>query len=185
MGVLAFLAITFLLFANMTPASISKQESPLDVRWVGAPNYVRPLLVETRSDAVLLHEKQGGMPRAFSREALRSEVAVVKELLESATGMLGPAPGPTQLWIFLKGAIPAERRLNDSLTLAIHWVEMDNLTGRSRKERIERYPILLVYPEGVETYELASYLVETTTRLSLGVEPMLPGWQLPYTTPSR
>jgi hypothetical protein len=29
-------------------------------------------------------------------------------------------------------------------------------------------------------YDLASYLVETTTRLPMGLEPMLKGWELPY-----
>ena len=180
MGVLAFLAITFLLFANMQTASKPEPETPLEVRWVGAPPYVRPLLAEVRAGTVLLHDKPGGLPRAFPREALSREVSVVKELMESATGTLGPTPNRTQLWVYLKGAIPAERRLNDSLTTALHWVEMDNMTGRGRKERIERYPILLVYPDGVETYELAAYLVEMTTRLSMGVEPMLTEWRLPY-----
>jgi hypothetical protein len=59
-------------------------------------------------------------------------------------------------------------------------VEIDNLSGQSQRKQVERYPILLVYPDGIATYDLAAYLVETTTRLSVGLEPMLKGWQLPY-----
>ena len=180
MGVLAFLAITFLLFANITPAARPKEETPLEVRWVGAPDYVRPILAEAKGATLLLHEKKGGAPLSFTREALHQEVAVVKELVNAAAGSLGPIPNRTQLWVYLKGIIPNERRLNGSFTAAMHWVELNNLTGRSREERVERYPILLVYPDGVETYELASYLLEMTTRLSVGVEPMLPEWELPY-----
>jgi len=180
MGVLAFLAITFLLFANITPAVRQQEETPLEVRWVGAPEYVRPILAEAKGATLLLHEKQGGAPLTFTREALHKEVSVVKDLIVSAAGTLGPIPNRTQLWVYLKGIIPNERRLHGSFTASMHWVELNNLNGRSREERVERYPILLVYPDGVETYELASYLLEMTTRLSMGVEPMLPEWELPY-----
>ena len=32
----------------------------------------------------------------------------------------------------------------------------------------------------VPCYQLTSYLLDTTTRLAVGLEPMLEGWSLPY-----
>ena len=101
-------------------------------------------------------------------------------MVQEGYGQLGPAPSRSQLWLYLKTAIQNERRLTGSFTRALHDVELDNLSGQAQREQIERYPILLVYPDGIPGYDLASYLVETTTRLSLGLEPMLSGWKLPY-----
>ena len=80
----------------------------------------------------------------------------------------------------MKSAIQNEPRLNGSFTRLMHDVELDNLSGGARRALRERYPILLVYSPGVGTYQLASYLLESTTRLAIGLEPMLPGWALPY-----
>lgn len=178
LGVLSFLAVAFLLFSR-TEATPEKAPEPVKVGWVGAPAHVRPLLVECRSDGLRVHLTGSG-PLRFDRAALERESDVVHQLVNAGYGQLGPAPSRTQLWVFLKTAIQNERRLVGSFTRAMHDLELANLTGEARERQEERYPILLVYPDGVETYELAAYLVETTTRLSVGLEPMLKGWKLPY-----
>lgn len=180
MGVLGFLAVTFMLLVSAAPVPEEQaQPEPVEVRWVGAPEHVRPLLVECRGDAVVLHEPGGGQ-RRFTRSALQTEVNVVKQVVERGYESLGPTPQRTDLWLFLKSTLPGEERLSGSFTMALHEVEIGNLRGPAQEQRIERYPILLIYPDGVATYELASYLVETTTRLSMGLEPMLEDWELPY-----
>ena len=177
MGVLSFLAVTLVLFSGSdTPLARPKQ--PVEVRWVGAPPHVRPLLVECRRGSVLIHDGPGGA--RFDRPALEREVAIVKELLAAASGELGPTPSETQRWFYFKTTLPQDPRLAASFTLWMHDLEIDNLTGKNRARLVERYPILLIYPDGVDTYDLASYLLEMTTRLAIGLEPMLPGWELPY-----
>lgn len=179
LGVLSFLAVTFLMFSKGTPTP-ARHLQPVKVQWVGAPSYVRPILVECRRDGIVVHSGPGGATRRFDTAELKHERAIVHELVQEGWGKLGPVPSRTQLWFFLKGAIQNERRLLGTFTRSMHDVEIANLTGSSHRERIQRYPILLVYPDGIATYDLASYLVETTTRLSVGLEPMLPGWRLPY-----
>lgn len=179
LGVLSFLAVTFLLFTR-TAATPRKAAATVQVQWVGAPAHVRPLLVECRADGIVLHPRDGGPPRRFDRAALERESELVHQMVSAGYGELGPAPSRTQLWIYLKSAIQNERRLVGSFTRLMHDMELDNLSGVARARQEERYPILLVYPDGVPIYELASYLVETTTRLSVGLEPMLKGWKLPY-----
>ena len=79
MGVLSFLAVTFLLFIRQEQ-TLPKRAEPVEVNWVGAPEHVRPVLVECRDDGVVFHRKDGGPSRFFPREDLEREVAVVKEL---------------------------------------------------------------------------------------------------------
>ena len=177
MGVLSFLAVTFVLFSG-TDAPRTKPEKQVKVSWVGAPPHVRPLLVEFRGNTVLIHDRPGG--RSFARAALEREVAVVKELMATSESDLGLTPSETQRWFFFKTTVPQEPRLAASFTRMMHDLEIENLTGQNRAQQVERYPILLIYPDGVETYDLASYLLEMTTRLATGLEPMLPGWDLPY-----
>ena len=179
LGVLSFLAVTFIMFSR-TDALPQKPAEPVQVQWVGAPPHVKPILVECREDALVLHLPGGTPPRRFERTALERESALVQQMVQDGYGQLGPAPSRTQMWFYLKTAIQNERRLLGSFTRAMHDVEIDNLSGQAQKAQEERYPILLVYPSGIGTYDLASYLVETTTRLSIGLEPMLDGWQLPY-----
>ena len=179
MGVLSFLAVTFLLFSRAEPMTKAAAE-PVQVRWVGAPAHVRPMLVETRKDALVVHLGAGRGSTHFAVAALEREAELVRGLLDSAYGQLGPVPSRTQLWFFFKAAIQNERRLTGSFTRLLHDLEIDNFTGESQRRREERYPILLIYPNAIATYELAAYLLETTTRLSVGLEPMLQGWELPY-----
>lgn len=179
MGVLSFLAVTFLLFVRQDQA-LPVEKKPVQVSWVGAPEHVRPLLVECRDDGVIFHRRRNGTTRSYSVQALEKEVEIVKELEQRSIDQLGPAPDPYRLWLYLKNAIQAEPRLSRSFTKAIHSLELYNLTGEGRRSFIQFYPILLVFPTGVRTYELAAYLVETTTRLPVGLEPLLEGWELPY-----
>jgi hypothetical protein len=181
MGVLSLLAVTFSLFAGPEGRSAAQARSrPVDVRWVGAPDYVRPLLVECRANGALVHAQPGEPPRFFSTEALQHEATIVRQLQEEGMGRLGLAMGRQTLWVYFKSVIADDRRLKGSLTLALHELEMSNLSGKNRERREEHYPILLVYPDGIETFDQVTYLVETTSRLSTGVEPMLPGWTVPY-----
>lgn len=179
MGVLSFLAVTFLLLSRQQEASDRKPE-PVEVRWVGAPAHVRPMLVECARDGVRVHYRQGGPPRFFTFESLEREAEVVKEMLEQGAARFGELPSESRIWLYFKEAIPRERRLDNTLTRLMHDVEIDNLSGRGKRTETARYPIFLVYPDGIDAYERVSYLVESTTRLSVGVEPMLRGWSLPY-----
>ncbi len=179
MGVLSFLAVTFLMLSRQQEASERKIE-PVEVRWVGAPAHVRPMLVECASDGVRVHYRQGGPPRMFTSESLDLESEVVKNMLEQGSSRFGELPSESRIWLYFKETIPREQRLVGTLTRLMHDVEIDNLIGRGKRTETARYPIFLVYPDGIDAYELVSYLVESTTRLSVGVEPMLKGWSLPY-----
>ena len=179
MGVLSFLAVTFLLF-NQTQTAVQRPEQKIEIRWNGAPPHVRPILVECRKEAIKIHSGGAGRMRTFSREALEKEVEIVKALMERAVGELGPAPTERQLWVLFKREIPYDSRFANSFTRLLHDIEMANNAGKNRRALVERYPILLVYPDGLESYELASFLVETTTRLATGLEPMLKGWDFPF-----
>ncbi len=169
--------MTFVLFNETTPAEARKEEK-IEVRWSGAPPHVRPFLVECRNNLVRLHTGRG--ERVFPLDVLKREVAIVKQMREARSGELGPAPTRNQVWLMYKMQLPGEGRLFGSFTRFAHDIEVSNLSGENRRRQIERYPILLVYPDGLETYELVSFLLDSTTRLATGVEPMLQGWSLPY-----
>ena len=179
MGVLSFLAVTFLLF-NQTEPAVQRSEKKIEVRWIGAPPHVRPILIECRKGVIVIHSASGKGMVSFTRAALEREVGIVKELMARAGGELGAAPTKRQLWMMLKREIPYESRLIDSFTRLVDDIERDNNAGKNRRLQVERYPILLIYPDGLESYELASYLLDITTRLATGLEPMLKGWDLPY-----
>ncbi len=179
MGVLSFLAVTFLLFVSQeqTPA---QPKTEVKVSWVGAPPHVRPLLVECRSDGARIQFSTGREPQFFSLRALEEEVKIVKRLEQRGIDQLGARYDRTQLWLYMKNAVPKEKGLQGSYTLSMHRLELYNLSGEGRRRFEQRFPILLVYSNGVDAFELVSYLVETTTRLNIGLEPMLEGWALPY-----
>lgn len=179
MGVLAFLAINFMLFSQGEPAAETSRE-PVEVRWVGAPEHVRPLLVACRERGLVFRNPDGSQ-RLYTREDLNREVEVVRALEDRAYQEMGASVTNTRLWLYFKNTVESDSRLADTFTRRIHRVEMDNLSGSNQQKLEEHYPVLLIYPEGVGTYEQASYLIETTTRLSMGLEPMLEGWDLPYT----
>lgn len=178
MGVLSFLAVTFLLFVrqDQPPPDAAKQ---VEVQWVGAPAHVSPLLVECRKESVVFHLAPGRSLR-FSREELAAEVEIVKGIERKSIARLGAAPDSYRRWLFMKDAIQNDPRLAKSFTGEVHRLELYNLSGEGRRTFKQQYPILLVFPDGIPTYQLVSFLVETTTRLSVGLEPMLKGWSLPY-----
>lgn len=179
MGVLSFLAVTFLLFAN--PQSQKQPNSPIvEINWTGAPTHVRPVLMEARgTELVVLNV--GGVPlQSFKLLQLQEEVATIKLLVREGMESMEGAPNDTQLWVFLKNNIRNDAALKGSFASMINDLEISNLSGSGRKSQVERYPILLIYPDGIPVYSLASYLIETTSRLALGLEPMLENWSLPY-----
>jgi hypothetical protein len=180
MGVLSLLAVTFSMFAGSDARQPTRKAARrVDVRWVGAPPYVRPLLVECRADGAYVRGQGGEAAKFYSKLALQNEARTVRDLEELGMRRMGLSLGRQTMWLFFKSALENEPRLKGTLTLAMHQLELSNLNGPNRQRREEHYPILLVYPNGIETYEVASYLIETTTRLSTGVEPMLAGWALP------
>jgi hypothetical protein len=180
MGVLSFLAVTFQILGRAPAAAAPRREKPIDVRWIGAPPHVRPLLVECREGGAFVHLASGGPPRFFSRQTLEREVTIVKELQAQGVAQFGADTSRQALWLYFKAVLENERQLRDSFTLSLHRMEVSNLAGENFRLRVQRYPLLLVYPQGVESYDLVSYLLESTTRLASGVEPLLPGWSLPY-----
>ena len=179
MGILSFLAVTFLLVSR-PELSRAPERKPIEVRWVGAPSYVKPILVECLADEVRLHDPAGAAPRRFSRARLREEARHLRELEERGLRQLGPAVEREQLKRLLKTWVRGDERLRGGLTLAFDQVEQDNLRGRAGNRDTVYHPVLLVYPDGIDTFDLVTYLAETTTRLPVGVEPMLKGWRLPY-----
>lgn len=44
----------------------------------------------------------------------------------------------------------------------------------------EYYPLLLVYPDGVLSSELLMMLLPQISGINVGIEPMLPHWEIPY-----
>ncbi len=180
MGILSFLAVTFLLFSNQQPQPPAEQQD-VDVRWSGAPPHVRPVLVEVRAGGIVYRGRPDEAQRRFSRRTLQREAEALREVADRAWRRLGFGASRYERWLYVMQAVQDDRRFRDSFTRLMHRMEMDNLFGRARERRVEYYPILLVYSDGVATYDLASYLVETATRLNIGLEPMLEGWQVPYT----
>lgn len=179
MGVLSFIAVTFLMFVRQEQAPAEPVQT-VEVSWTGAPEHVRPLLVECRSDGVVFHTETGSLTYFFPLRALEDEVAIVKQLQKKAMARLGVSPDSSRLWLYMKEIILRDERLAESLTTEFNQLEFLNLTRERRRKGIQKYPILLVYPDGIKAYQLVAYLVETTTRLSVGLEPMLEGWSLPY-----
>jgi len=179
MGILSFLAVTFLLVSS-PELNLPPPRKPIEVRWVGAPAYVRPVLVECLKDHVRIHVPNSAEPRRFSREGLTREARRVRELELKGLEQLGPVVEREQLKRQMKQWLRGEGGMRDSLTMAFDQIEEDNASGRAGNRDEVYHPVLLVYPDGVDTYDLVSYLIETTTRLPIGLEPMLKGWSLPY-----
>ncbi|MDH4121136.1 MAG: hypothetical protein OEV94_05465 [Deltaproteobacteria bacterium] len=177
MGILSFLAITFLMISK-AQSSAHERPRPVKVRWVGAPEYVQPVLVECRKDRLVIHSPQG-KPVQFSLDALRREARLVKTLEAEGMRQLGRGADRFQLWLVLKSMIQNESAFDHSFTRQLQDIELDNIRWR-RSQGKESYPILLVFSDGTETYDLAAYLLETTSRLKVGLEPMLEGWEIPY-----
>lgn len=175
-GVAAFMTGTLALLGGSRDAA--QRGISVRVAWEGAPPYVRPLLLECRADGVTMHEGGQSPARFFSLARLAREAEVVQDLRERGMAQSGGILTRDQEWLFFKAVIERDPRLKDSLTLALHRVEIANLKRESRPQRDERYPILLVSPDGLDSYELAALVIGTTSRLSLAVEPVLAGWSV-------
>jgi hypothetical protein len=176
LGVLGFMTGSLALLGGGRDGA--EQGVSVRAEWEGAPPYVRPVVLECRADGVMMHEGGGRPPRFFSLERLGREAGVVQDLHERGTAQTGSALTRDQEWLFFKAVIERDPRLKDSLTLALHRIEMANLKREGRARREERYPILLVSANGMDSYDLATLLVESTSRLPLGVEPVLAGWRV-------
>lgn len=176
MGTLAFLAMT------LVPLQARQQRDwenglRVQVEFAGAPARALALPLECRADGVTLHEADAAA-RFFPVDRLRREAAVVRDLRERSSGQAGDALTRDQEWLFFKAVIGRDSRLKGSLTLALHLLEMGNLKGEARSRRQEYYPVLLVFPDGVTSYDLVAFLLETTSRFTVKAEPMLPGWSV-------
>ena len=179
MGILSFLSVTFLLIsrADPVPAAAAK---PVEVRWTGAPDYVRALRVECLAGEARLHLPGPERMLTFEIKRLRAEAERLRALELRALEQLGPTVERGTLHRHLKNAIRDDRAWAGTLTHAFDQVEQENWKGRRANETAVYHPVLLIFPEGIETYDLVSYLLETSTRLAVGLEPMLKGWELPY-----
>ena len=177
MGVLSFLAAVLALLQTSGAASPRIQA---EIQLVGAPPYVRPLLLECRKEVLWLHASKGIPSQRFSVEELRTEVNTLNILIERIVQELGPTTSRDQVWLTLKRLIPQQPSFQQGFVAWLHQLELSNLSGENRAERIQQYPILLVRTNGIDTYELASQLLEQSTRLAIGVEPLPPDWEIPY-----
>ena len=178
MGVLSFLAIVLALL--QTPGALpAKVET--EVQLVGAPPYVRPLLIECRKNGLWLHTKQGIPNRQFSLADLEREFTILNNLTEEVLKTLSLNAPREQVWLALKRLIPQHPSLKDSFITWLHEIEISNLKGESHSLRIQKYPILLVRTDGLDSYELATQLIEQSSRLAIGIEPLPTGWKIqPY-----
>jgi hypothetical protein len=132
--------------------------------------------VECRLDGITFYEGREAPPRFFSMERLNRELAVVHNLQERGTAQAGGTLTRDQEWLFFKAVIERDQRLRDTLTLALHLVEIGNLKGEGKPKREERYPIILVSADALNTYGVVTELMDITSRMPVGVEPLLPGW---------
>lgn len=48
----------------------------------------------------------------------------------------------------------------------------------------EHFPLLLIYPDGVIAAEVLMLVIEQVEGLNVGLEPMLPHWEVPYQSES-
>jgi len=176
MGTLGFLAMT-LVPLQARQESDWENGSGVRVEFAGAPAQAQPVPLECRAEGVTLHEGNGAA-RFFSLDRLRREVAIVRDLRERSSGQAGDGLTGDQEWLFFKAVIGRDSRLKSSLTLALHLLEMEDLKGEAQSRGEKFYPVLLVFPDGVPSYDLVSFLLETTSRFTVTAEPMLPEWSV-------
>jgi hypothetical protein len=174
MGTLAFLAIVLAMVQGHAER-VRAGEVPVQIALEGAPPKGVPVPLECRLDGITFRQ-EGRPARFFPTDRLRREVAIVRDLHDRGAGQAGAALSRDQEWLFFKAVIERDVRLKDSLTLALHLIEISNLKGDAKQRTAEHYPVLLVYPDGVATYDLASYLMAATTRLPVEAEPMQSNW---------
>jgi hypothetical protein len=179
MGVVAFMAMTLTFVGAGSADEAGKQrEAPVRAAWEGAPSYVRTALIECRADGITFFEGTSAPPRFFSLDRLTRETAIVNDLRARGTAQAGGELTREQEWLFFKAVIDRDVRLKDSFTFALNQLELHNLKPDARAKREERYPILLVAADGLDSYDLAEGLLDLTSRLTVGAEPLLPGWRV-------
>jgi hypothetical protein len=174
MGVLAFLTLALALVQARPDPQLTGAQ--VHVQLSGAPARAAPVPLECRGEGVTIHES--GNQRFFPLERLRREVAIVRDLHDRSASQAGGPLTREQEWLFYKAVIERDPRLKGSLTLALHQIEMANLKGDPRSGRRELYPVLLVAPDGLSSYDVTAFLLDATSRLPVAVEPMLTGWSV-------
>ena len=76
-------------------------------------------------------------------------------------------------------------RKNPELLRYFSEIAAENLRIKRRFGQTEHYPLLLVYPDGILAAEVLMALIEQVEGLNVGLEPMLPHWEVPYQSQVR
>ena len=76
-------------------------------------------------------------------------------------------------------------RKNPELLRYFSEIAAENLRIKRRFGQTEHYPLLLVYPDGILAAEVLMTLIEQVEVLNVGLEPMLPHWEVPYQSQVR
>jgi hypothetical protein len=173
-GTLAFIAMTLALLQGRQEHE-ALTGIPVRVAFVGAPSKAAAVSAECRAEGVTLHVPNAPA-RFFPLDRVRREAAIVRDLHERSANQAGGALTRDQEWLFFKAVIERDTRLKGTLTLALHQIEMGNLKGDPGAARLKTLPVLLVSTDGLPSYELVSYLLESTSRMPVETEPLLPGW---------
>src|SRR5690242_922660 len=136
MGVLSLLAVTFSMFAGPDGGKkAGPPPRPVDVRWTGAPPSVRPLLVECRAGGATIHGAGDVATQFFTLQQLKREAQIVREMQDAGMGQLALGTSRQTLWFFFKSTLDAERRLNGSFTMVMHYIELSNMTGDNHRKQ--------------------------------------------------
>jgi hypothetical protein len=77
------------------------------------------------------------------------------------------------------------KRKNPELLRYFSEIAVENLRIKRRFGQTEHYPLLLVYPDGILAAEVLMALIEQVEGLNVGLEPMLPHWEVPYQSQMR
>ena len=153
--------------------ALLREQRTVRFAWQGAPQPTQLLVVQCRADGVALTTPGGGPKHFFPLSELAREVVMVKALQDRVAGRVAQGAGRRAQWQALGKLLPREPRLRDSLSLALRRVEHRGGQGREPWA-----PLLLVYPEGLQSYDLAAFLVDAATLWPVVAEPMLPGWRV-------
>ena len=148
MGVLAFMAVSFLLLHQPQLPEIEKKT--IEFQWVGAPSFVRPVFI-----------------RCFQNEIIYYDLFLDQEFKITFPGLIGEI-----------------QTKNGRLSRYLRRVVLENQRIKRAFGTTEHFPLLLIYPEGVVTAELLMLLIEQVEGLNVGLEPMMPHWEVPYQSES-
>ncbi len=149
MGVLAFLAISFVITTQEDVQPPRPQ--PIEFQWVGAPGYVNPIFIRCYADRIEYYDLFRNRERVVRLGHLMQEI----------------------------------KRKNPELLRYFSEIAVENLRIKRRFGQTEHYPLLLVYPDGILAAEVLMALIEQVEGLNVGLEPMLPHWEVPYQSQVR